>query len=145
MWCFSHFIFAWPYISLLAWCDDVLAISWSHDQLPKWQRTKVVALYCSFQNQLELCSKVLPLLRYELEDFQKCHVFFCFFVFFSMKTTPNNMISPHLESQRKRLQLLYCGKFTKKGRCIPPKGNWHCQTTRFTNRLQKSDMDYKVY
>jgi len=80
---------------------------------------KVVALNYSFENQLELCSKVLPLSRYEVKDFQKCYIFFLFFVFFSMKTTPNSMISPHLESQKKRLQLLYCGKFTKKGRCIP--------------------------
>jgi hypothetical protein len=29
----------------------------------KWSKTKIVALNCGFQNQLESCSKVLPLLR----------------------------------------------------------------------------------
>jgi hypothetical protein len=69
---------------------------WSHDQLPKMDKMKVVALNYSFQNQLEFCSKVLLLWRYERKDFQKRPVFF--FAFFSMKTTPNNMISTHLES-----------------------------------------------
>jgi len=59
---------------------------------------KVVALHCSFQNQLELCSEVLLLWRYEVKDFQKCHIFILFFAFFSMKTTPNNIILLHLES-----------------------------------------------
>jgi hypothetical protein len=30
---------------------------------------KVVALQCSFENQLEFCSKMLPLLRYEVKGF----------------------------------------------------------------------------
>ena len=47
----------------------------------KWSKTKVVALDCSFLNQLELCSKVLPLRRYEVKDFQKRRVFFCFLCF----------------------------------------------------------------
>ena len=56
---------------------------WSHDWLPKMvlKKTKVVALHCSFQNQLELCSKVLPLWRYNIKDFQKHLVFFCFLHF----------------------------------------------------------------
>jgi hypothetical protein len=41
------------------------------------------------------------------------------FVFFSMKATPNHMISPHLESWKKGLQLLYRGKFSQKGRYMP--------------------------
>jgi hypothetical protein len=49
---------------------------WSHDQLPKMDKMKVVALNYSFQNQLEFCSKVLLLWRYERKDFQKCPVFF---------------------------------------------------------------------
>jgi hypothetical protein len=54
---------------------------------------------------------VLLLWRYEVKDFSEHCVFFLFFVFFSMKTTPNNMISTHLESYKKGLQLLYHGKF----------------------------------
>ena len=42
----------------------------------KWSKTKVVALHCSFKNQLEFCHKVLPLWRYEVKDFQKCCIFF---------------------------------------------------------------------
>jgi hypothetical protein len=42
----------------------------------KWKKTKVIALDCSFRDQLELCSKVLLLWRYEVKDFQKCPVFF---------------------------------------------------------------------
>ena len=61
------------------------------------KKTKVVALHCSFQNQFKLCPKVLPLWRYYIKDFQKCRIFFWFFAFFSIKTTPNNMISTQLE------------------------------------------------
>jgi hypothetical protein len=64
----------------------------------KWKKTKVIALDCSFQDQLKLCSKVLLLWRYEVKDFQKCPVFFILFVFFSIKTTPNTMILTHSES-----------------------------------------------
>jgi hypothetical protein len=42
----------------------------------KWTKTKIVALNCSFQNQLEFCCKVLLLWRYEVKDFQKWPVFF---------------------------------------------------------------------
>ena len=63
------------------------------------QKSKIVALHYSFPNLVKLCSKVLPLWRYEVKDFEKRRIFFCFFfAFFSMKTTPNKMISPHLES-----------------------------------------------
>jgi hypothetical protein len=64
----------------------------------KWSKIKVVALHCSFQNQLEFCSKVLLLLRYEVINLSGALHFFLFFVFFSMKTKLNNMISTHLES-----------------------------------------------
>jgi hypothetical protein len=64
----------------------------------KWKKkTKVIALDCSFRDQLKLCSKVLLLWRYEVKDFQKCPIFYLF-VFFSMKTTPNTMILTHSES-----------------------------------------------
>jgi hypothetical protein len=56
-------------------CDGLLG-GWSHDQLPKMEKTKVIALDCSFRDQLELCSKVLLLWRYEVKYFQKCPVFF---------------------------------------------------------------------
>jgi hypothetical protein len=47
----------------------------------KWTKTKIVGLNCSFQNQLEFCSKVLLLWRYEVKDFQKWPVFFFFCIF----------------------------------------------------------------
>jgi hypothetical protein len=64
----------------------------------KWSKTKVVALKHSFQNQFKFCSKVLLLLRYEVKDFSQCCIFVFFFAFFSMKTTPNTMISTQLQS-----------------------------------------------
>ena len=55
---------------------------WSHDQSPKMvQKTKVVALHYSFLNLVELCSEVLLLWRYEVKDFEKHRVFFCFLHF----------------------------------------------------------------
>ena len=51
----------------------------------KWSKTKFVALHCSFQDQLELCSKLLPLWRYKVKDFQKCCIFFCFLHFSQWK------------------------------------------------------------
>ena len=63
----------------------------------KWSKMKAVALHCIFLNLVELYSEVLPLLRYDVKDFEKCCIFF-FFAFFSMKTEPNKMISPRLES-----------------------------------------------
>jgi hypothetical protein len=62
-------------------CNGILG-QWAHDQLPKMDKMKVVALNYSFQNQLEFCSKVLLLWRYERKDFQKCPFFF-FFLHFS--------------------------------------------------------------
>jgi len=56
----------------------------------KWSKTKVVALHCSFQNQLELCSKVLPLWRYEVKDFQKGCVFFVFCIFLDENNTKSH-------------------------------------------------------
>ena len=38
---------------------------WSHDQLPKMVKMKVVAIHCSFLNLVELCSEMLPLWRFE--------------------------------------------------------------------------------
>ena len=48
----------------------------------KWSKTKVVALHCSFLNLVELCSKVLPLWRYDVKDFEKRRVFFFVFCIF---------------------------------------------------------------
>jgi hypothetical protein len=47
----------------------------------KWSKMKIVALNCSFQSQLEFCSKVLLLWRYEVKDFQKWPVLFLFCIF----------------------------------------------------------------
>ena len=54
---------------------------------------KVVALKCSFTNLFKLCSKVLQLWRYDVTDFEKCHILVLVFAFFSMNTKPNCMIS----------------------------------------------------
>ena len=51
----------------------------------KWSKTKVVALHCSFLNLVELCSEMLLLWRYEVKDFEKCRIFFCFLHFSQWK------------------------------------------------------------
>jgi len=57
----------------------------------KCSKAKFVALHCSFQNQLELCSKVLLLWRYEIKDFQKCCVFvFVFCIFLNENNTKSH-------------------------------------------------------
>ena len=110
LWCIFHY-FARP-ISLLfhsspstffhwlhllgAWCIIRRAVTWPNSKNRK--KKKVVALYCSFPNLFELCSKVLLLGEYEVKDSSHCWLFFLFFVFFSMKTTPNKVISTHWES-----------------------------------------------
>ena len=66
------------------------------------------------------------------------------------------MISPHLESQKKGLQLLYRGKNRQKRKVHTLKGkltliDYKCQlwTTQFTYETtrdhKKLDMDYKDY
>jgi len=65
-------------------CNGLLG-GWSHDQFPKMVKMKFVGLHCSFHDQLELCSKVLLLWRYEVKDFQKCCLFFCFLHFSQWK------------------------------------------------------------
>jgi len=62
-----------------------------------------------------------------------------------MKTTPNKMISTHLESQKKRLQLLYHRKFDPKrkvhtlnGKLILIDYESLIFTTKLTNRLEKT-------
>ena len=81
------------------------------------KQMKVVALHCSFLNLFELCSKVLPLWRYEVKDF------FNLFGFFSIKTTPDKMISTNLESWEKGLQLLHCEKNDQRRKVHTLKGN----------------------
>jgi hypothetical protein len=53
----------------------------------KWKKTKIIALDCSFQDQLKLCCKVLLLWRYEVKDFQKCPIFILFCVFLHENNT----------------------------------------------------------
>ena len=60
---------------------------WSHDQLPKMVKMKVVALHRSFLNLVELCSEVLPLWRYDVKDFESA-VFFFFFGIFEVLSVP---------------------------------------------------------
>ena len=52
-------------------------------------KTKVVTFDCSFLNQFELCSKVLPLWRYDLRYFSYCYIF-VFMVWPILLTELNN-------------------------------------------------------
>jgi len=100
-------------------CNGLLG-GWSHDQFPKMVKMKVVALHCSFQNQLELCSKVLLLLRYEVKDFQKHHVFF--FFFFCIFLNENNTKSHNFTTFWKLKEgatIVVPWKITKKRSYIP--------------------------
>ena len=47
------------------------------------KKIKVVALYCSFLDLFELCSKVFPLWRYDVNDFSHCWLFSTFLHFSS--------------------------------------------------------------
>ena len=67
-----------------------------------------------------------------MQKILKSAAFFFVFVFLSMKTKPNNMISRHLESQKKELQLLYHGKNDQKRKVHALKG-------------KLTVTDYKVY
>ena len=51
-------------IGIFQW--DVGVVTWPITQ--NAQKTKIVALHCSFLNLVELCSEVLPLWRYDVED-----------------------------------------------------------------------------
>ena len=59
-----------------------------------------------------------------------------------MKTTPNKMISTHLESYEKGLQLMYRGKNDQKGKVDTLKGKL---TLTDYKRSQILDIDYKLY
>jgi len=83
----------------------------------KWSKMKVVALYCTFPICLNYVLNFSHCGDMRLKNFLTAAFFFLHF-------------SPWKQHQ------------TKKGRCIPQKGNWHWQ---ITDRLQKSDVDYKVY
>ena len=104
----------------------------------------LVVLHCSFWNQFELCSKVLPLWRYEVKDFQKHCFFFVFCIFLN-------------ENNTKQHNLTIFGKLKERATIIVP---WEIYQNRkvhtlkgtltvvdcknITDRLQKSDIDYKV-
>ena len=82
----------------------------------KWSKMKVVALYCSFLNLVELYSEVLLMLIYHVKDFEKHHVFFfCIF----LHETQNKQHDFTFRKLKERATILTLwGKWPKKGRCI---------------------------
>jgi hypothetical protein len=62
-----------------------------------------------------------------------------------MKTTPNNIISTHLESEEKGLQLLYRGKIDQKRKVHTLKQILTLRLQRIIDRLQKSNIDHNVH
>ena len=136
--------------------DGSLA-GWSHDQFPK---TKVVALHCSFWNQFESCSKVLPLWRYDVKAFSECCVFFfCFlflfffvFCFFCIFLYENNTKSHDFNTfgnlwERATTIVLWEISPEKEG--AYPKREINTKRLQRSligySRLQKSDIDYNTY
>ena len=107
---------------------------------------KVVALHSSFQNQLEFCSKVLPLLRYEVKDFQKCCVvFFIFCVFLKENNTKQHDFNIFRKLREGATTIVSWENSFKKQGAYP---KWDIDTERLqkiTNRPQTSNIDYKVY
>ena len=101
------------------------------------QKMKVVALYCSFPNLVELCSKVLLLLRYDVKDFEKCRIFFLFFCIFlhENKTKQDNFTTFRKLKERATIIVLWEKWPKKEGAC--PK--WETDT----DRLQSLPIDYK--
>ena len=125
-------------------CSGLLGC-WSHDQCPKIAKMKVVALHCSFLNLFEICSKVLPLWRYEVKDCEKFRVFFCFLCFSPWKQDQIRWFQHIYKAKRRGYNYCIVGKMTKK-ECAYPKRE--CDTNRLhkiTHWLQKSDTDYEVY
>jgi hypothetical protein len=119
---------------------------WSHDQFPKKVvKTKVIALHCSFQNQLELCCKVLLLWRYEVKDLQKHRVFFCFLCFSQWKQHQITWFHHIWKAERKDYNCCTVGNFPKKEGICPKREIDSERLQKITDRLQKSHIDYKVY
>ena len=131
LWCIFHY-FARP-ISLLfhsspstffhwlhllgAWCIIRRVVTWPNSKNRK--KKKVVALYCSFPNLFELCSKVLLLGEYEVKDSSHCWLFFCFLCFSPWKQLQTKWFQHIEKAKRRGYNHHTMGNLTKKGRCIP--------------------------
>ena len=100
---------------------------------------KVVSLHCSFPNLVELCSEVLPLWRYDVKDFEKHDIFFCFFCIClnENKSKQHDFTTFRKLKERATIIVLWEKRPKQEGTC--PK------RATGTDRLQKSAIDYKVY
>ena len=128
---------------------------------------KVVALYCSFPNLVELYSKVLLLLRYDVKDFEKHRIFFfCFFfcIFLHENKTKQHSFTTFRKLKERATIIVSWEKWPKKEGTYPkrepatdrlqsllidykrPQKVRHGLQSLLTDykRLQKSDLDYKV-
>ena len=92
-----------------------------------------IALHYSFLTMFELCCQVFLLWRDEVKDFFSLLYLFLF-VFLSMKTTSNNMISKLREGATIIVSWENWPK--KEGACSKRDIN--------SNRLRKSNVDYKI-
>jgi hypothetical protein len=103
---------------------------------------KVVAPNCGFQNQLESCSKILLLLKYEVKYFQKypffCFVLFCFCVFINESNPKQHDFNIFRKLREGATTIVLWEKSPKKEGAYP-------KTEIDTERLQKSDIHYKLY
>ena len=115
------------FIAIFHWIPSAFHCDFSLDtgRVVTWpitkngQKTKIVALHCSFPNLVELCSEVLPLWRYEVKDFEKRHVVFGFLHFSPWKQHQIRWFHHIWKAKRRGYNYAIVGKFTQKGRCIP--------------------------
>ena len=125
------------------------------------QTWKVVALHCIFLNLVELYSEVLLLLRYDVKDFEKHHVFFFVFcIFLHENQTKQNDFTTFRKLKERTIIIVLWEIWPKKEGACPKKGNLPLtdykrpQKVRhglqsllidYKKRLQKLDLDYKVW
>ena len=117
-------------------------ITWLVRRVVTWpstqngQKTKVVALHCSFQNLFELCSEVLPLWRYDVKDFEKRRIFFCFCIFLHENKTKQHDFTTFGKLKERATIIVSWEKWPKKEGACP---KWETDT----DRLQSLPTDYK--
>ena len=100
---------------------------------------KVVALHCSFLNLVELCSEVLLLWRYDAKDFAECCFFFSFFLHFLHENKTKQHDFTTFRKLKERATIIVSWEISPKEEGAYPKRETD------TDRLQKKDLDYKVY
>jgi len=144
------------YNGALLWLYLSGSMQWVVRRVVTWPISKnskkmnVVVLHCSFQNLFELCSKVFLLWRYEVKDFQKHCVFFCFLHFSWWKQQPITWFHHIWKAKRRGYNSCTMGILPKKEGGYPKRDidssrlqKYYWSTTKVRYRLQSLLTDYK--